>query len=89
MMLKACKEKMRKILTANWSIVWMAVIDAAPSELGDIALKTSAPTECIGRILVQRLNDDPVTAKEIAKCLTERLVARIAEGSVSRSEFLN
>jgi hypothetical protein len=66
----------------------MEVINAAPSTSEDLADKTLALTECIARILVLRLND-PVTARAIADSLTQRLMARISEGSIGSNEFLN
>lgn len=68
----------------------MAVLDAGVSQPGDHpADQVLALAECIARILILRLGDDPITARAIADSLTQRLIARIAEGSVSRSEFLN
>jgi hypothetical protein len=67
----------------------MAVIDAEPNQSEDSHDKTVALTECIARILVMHLHDDPVTARQIASCLTQRLLARIAEGGINRNEFLN
>jgi hypothetical protein len=67
----------------------MAVLNANPNTSEDLADKTLALTECIARILVLRLSDDPVTARAIADSLTQRLIVRISEGSIINNEFLN
>jgi hypothetical protein len=67
----------------------MAVINAAPDTPENLPDKVLALTECIARILVLRLGDSPVTVRAVADALTQRLIARISEGSVANSEFMN
>ena len=67
----------------------MALINAGPQTPEDLADKTLALTECIARILVLRLGDSPVTVRAVADALTQRLIARISEGSVANNEFMN
>jgi hypothetical protein len=67
----------------------MAVINAEPDTPENLPDKVLALTECIARILMLRLSDDPVTARAISESLTQRLLLRISEASISSNEFLN
>jgi hypothetical protein len=79
------------IMVANNELVacLMAVLDTDVNQPEALAGKTLALTECITRLLIQRLNDDPVSARAIADSLTQRFLARIAEGGINRNDFLN